>query len=417
MSFKSVLKSSIIISLGLLAGRILGYTRDIVIAQKNGIGEISDQLIILLTFPDFINNLISSSSIGVLIIPLLSNSLNDKYIIDGFLKFSLRLTTILFLILASSTFIFFDYRFAIVVCVSLLSIFPNIINVILNAYLNFKNEFLWPSLGTFIFLIPIISILLFSSSLFIIAIAIIFGAIIRLYPSIRVTKKFGLRGYFLIQNNIFKPNLNAIVISIFSSGIFLILPVIDKMFASQMSVGSISFISFSEKIVMLPVSLLLTPIAVANFPKISQLYNNKEFLKLNDFVFKNLLITLIVSFIVIVVMYLFTEFITSFIFGLADLETKSLKKINEFTVGFLGYLFFSGLNLQLSNFLFVAKKIKVVFLISISLLFLKLGINTMNLFFYKNSLIIVYATSVLSAVQFLISFYFVKKTIRTNENH
>lgn len=403
--------------MGIFAGRILGYTRDIVIAQKNGIGEISDQLIILLTFPDFINNLISSSSIGVLIIPLLGNSLKDKYVIDGFLKITLRLTIILFLILVSSTFIFFDYRFAIVVCVSLLSIFPNIINVILNAYLNFKNNFFWPSLGTFIFLIPIILILLFTSNLFFISIAIIFGAFIRLYPSIIITKKLGLKEYFLIHNNIFKPNLNAIMISIFSSGILLILPVIDKMYATQMSVGSISFISFSEKIVMLPVSLLLTPIALANFPQISQLYNSREFLKLNDFIFKNLLITFFISLIVIVIMYLFTDFITSFIFGLADLETKSLKKINEYTVGFLGYLFFSGLNLQLSNFLFVAKKIKLVFLICISLLFLKLGINTLNLLFYQNSLLIVYATSVLSAVQFLISFYFVKKTIRSNENY
>ena len=82
---KNIIINSLILSVGILIGRLSGYIREIIIASKYGASEQSDNILLMLTIPDLLNNLLASGAIVGILIPLLtSHSKNIEEILTEF---------------------------------------------------------------------------------------------------------------------------------------------------------------------------------------------------------------------------------------------------------------------------------------------------------------------------------------------
>jgi len=371
-----------------------------------------------MSFPDFINNLLSTSALGVLIIPLLQKSKFHNEIINSFYFSILKISIVFIFITTGLAFMLYENYFALILVLSLISTIPNLFNVVLSSYLNFKSHFLWPSFGTLFFLIPILIAILFKFNLFLISASIILGSFIRLFPNLIASSKFGLKIniYKLVNNKVYVPKYKDILVAILSSGIFLILPIIDKIFASLIDNGSASLMSFSEKIIMIPVSLVITPMTISNFPRISKLIFKSENKVVKSYINLNYLIILALSLSVVIVLYFLNDLIVRILFGFVSLSAHNLNDISIYLNAFLVYVFFSGLNLMNYNLLYAKNHLNFVLKLSSALVIFKIILNILAVNLFSSSLLIVYSTSFMALLQFIVSYiYLLKRKSSSNE--
>lgn len=62
---RSLLSAGLFLSLALMAGRLAGFGREVLLASSLGLSEQADIAIVLLTVPDLLVNLLLSGGIGV----------------------------------------------------------------------------------------------------------------------------------------------------------------------------------------------------------------------------------------------------------------------------------------------------------------------------------------------------------------
>jgi len=55
---KAIMINSLILSVGILIGRLSGYIREIIVASKFGTTSDADTILLMLTIPDLLNNLV-----------------------------------------------------------------------------------------------------------------------------------------------------------------------------------------------------------------------------------------------------------------------------------------------------------------------------------------------------------------------
>lgn len=66
---KKIFLSALIVSLGLFIGRFSGFLREIIIANNFGATENSDFIVLLLTTPDFLVNLLMGGAMSMALVP------------------------------------------------------------------------------------------------------------------------------------------------------------------------------------------------------------------------------------------------------------------------------------------------------------------------------------------------------------
>lgn len=401
---KILFSASIVYSIGILLGRISGYLREIVIASTHHISATSDKIILLLTIPDFINNLLSVTTVGAIILPLIVQFENE---VEAVIYYSVRrillLTSIFLVILIVVLGSIYELDTFLLITISLLSVIPNAITAVFVPYLNHKDKFLVPSLGTLIFNGVIILFLLFSKQLYVLACGVIVASIFRL-GSIVLNSKF--EGLQLRKIKRVKTEASfsykMLLLSIVSNGILFINPLIDKVFASRFSGGSLSILSYSEKIYLLPVSVYLTSMAVTSFPTFVRLYTTH---KINEFIrkFKEILgITSALGFITALIFVIFNDLIVQVFYGIAGLNESNMREISKVTMGYVPMLVMSGANAIVINSLYAIKNFKAVLYLSILLVLMKLAFNFIILINRMDIVYIPYSTSMIGMIQLVV---------------
>ena len=67
--FRAILLSSIVVNAGILLGRLAGFAREALIAKNFGVSSEADVVILLLTVPDILVNLLVGSALTAALIP------------------------------------------------------------------------------------------------------------------------------------------------------------------------------------------------------------------------------------------------------------------------------------------------------------------------------------------------------------
>lgn len=374
---KKILINSLILSFGILLGRFSGYIRELIIAYRFEVSIEADNIILMLTIPDLLNNLLSAGVISGILIPLLNKNEKLEGIISEFVKKLIFICLSLYIIVISIIFFIFEFYLFSLMSISLLSIFPNIITFVTSSYLQYEQRFKVQSLNTLIFNIVIIIFLLLGFYSYIFAIGVIIASIVRMFWITIDLKNTSLDiKYIFSFNKENKIKYSIFIFMIFANGIIFILPMIDKLFASKLEDGSVAILSYAEKIYLLPVSVFLTTYAVAMFPNLSKLVNEGKLFEVNNTLKKSIRLNIVISAFFVLVMYIFSLEIVTLLYGLVGVKDDNLFAISETLNSYLIAMLFAGTNSILLNLFFANKWYNKLIYYAISMLLFKIIINS-----------------------------------------
>jgi putative peptidoglycan lipid II flippase len=333
---KTILINSLILSAGILLGRLSGYIRELIIAYKFEVSVQADNIILMLTIPDILNNLLAAGAISGILIPLLSK---DKYIAETLAEFTKKLfiiTFIFYILLVSIIFVLYDIYIFGILTISLLSIFPNIFTFISSSYLQYEKRFKAQSLNTLVFNVIVILFLLLSFQGYLFAMGVVIASILRMLwitYDLRFTN-ITIKSLFVKSSKV-SIRYKLLIFMIFANGLIFINPMIDKIFASFLDEGSVSILSYAEKIYLLPVSVFLTTYAVAMFPDLSKMVTNNETHEINNLLKKSISFNIFISFIVALFLYIFSYEIVSIFYSIANIKDENLQLIANILDGYV----------------------------------------------------------------------------------
>ena len=397
---KTIMINSLILSIGILIGRLSGYIREIIVASKFGATTDADTILLMLTIPDLLNNLLASGAVAGILIPLLSTHTGRvEEVLTEFTKKLFFITFVFYLLVITIIFFMYDFYLFGLLAISLLSVFPNIFTFIITGYLQFEKRFKKQSLNTLIFNIVIIVFLLLGSKSYIFAIGVIIASIVRMlwvYTDLKDTN-ISYRS-FLMQIQSKTLEHRTLIFMIFANGLMFINPMVDKLFAAYLQEGSVAVLSYAEKIYLLPVSVFLTTYAVAMFPDLSKLVTegkkNEIILLLKKSIGLNILISLAVG----LVMYIFSHFIVSLFFGIAHLDGDIITDISTVLNAYIISLVMAGTNSILLNLAFSYKWYNKLILYSVYMVLFNIVLDIIVVKLGYGIEYIAYATSLVSVI-------------------
>ena len=391
---KIILINSLILSIGILLGRLSGYIRELIIAYKFEVSIEADNIILMLTIPDLLNNLLSAGVISGILIPLLSKSEQIENIISDFVTKLFFISVVLYLVVVSIIFFIYEFYLFGLMSISLLSIFPNIMTFISSSYLQYEQRFKAQSLNTLIFNVVIICFLLLGFYSYIFAVGVIVASIVRMLWIINDLKhtQVNIKSFFRSSgNNILRYRIVIFMVL----AIVFILPMIDKVFASKLADGSVAILSYAEKIYLLPVSVFLTTYAIAMFPSLTKTIQEKKYEKVNITLRKSIILNIFVSFVFISFIYAFNLQIVELFYGFVGVKSENILLISQTLVAYLGAMLLAGTNSILLNLFFAHKWYNKLIFYSLILLSMKLILNTLVVYNDLDTKYIAYGTSFL----------------------
>ncbi len=310
------------ISCLIFISKIIGFLKDIIIANKFGINFQTDAFYTVFKISNMLRKIFAEGAFSYVFIPILSKYKEKKnkkktielisstYII---LFFILIITTILGIVFSKNIIYimspgFFENNLKLKLIDKLLKItFPYIILISLTSYissiLNIWNIFLIPNFSPIILNIIIIFYTLFINKyfkypIFSLAWSIITSGIFQLLiqkisiKNINLNIKFNNlniynKGIYKIIKNIFPV--------IFEISIYQISQIINNNICSYFKSGLISWIYYADKLIELPISILGNTTSTILLPKLSKHFNKKNKKKCSKIINKYIKITLLFS--------------------------------------------------------------------------------------------------------------------------
>ena len=413
-----VFKNSLLISAGLLLGRGVGYVRELLIAYKYGADSFSDNLILALTLPELMSNVLATGLAVKIIIPRLQG-MQENDIFD-FMNVSWRkifkLSLIGFVIFNIVSLIHFPWPISGILALSSFAIFPNAMSATVGAFLTFKEKFLSQSTSNVVFNLAATASIFFANTLPLITIGFLLAAVIRFWWVWREASNHSMKlNVFKFWNENasgHKLESRAIFYSLFGGSIVLINPVINRLAATNLSEGTVSILSYSEKLYLLPLTIFISPYVMASFPSISKLIGSGP--KLSMVAWKSLKPALGISTAVAIVCFFLSPFIVKYSYGFTNLNPASLELIHKSFNAYLPSLVFSACSLILTNILFAAKQEKWVFISAMFSVILNI-IGNASVVYFKGTIVeLALVTSFVSFVVFCQQIY---SLVRIEKGH
>ena len=410
----SLWKSSLLVTLLTLLGRITGYGRDYTISLIGGANKETDIVFLILTIPDLLINIFLAGGLSTTIIPKLQSlSKGNQKLISGQISTIVALLFIALSLLitlnAEKTFNilapginYLNYEenilplIAISICLPICAL-----SGVVNAVLNSKNIFIPGAisstiLNVFMILFSTLGYLIFKLSIiWLLVSGYIFGVLFRFFIQFSYGYKY-FKIYYFKERLLVDYNLLKIFLGNFGFTIaFIIMPVISRSFASKLEEGSLSIFTYSYKLIHLPEALIMGSFSIVLLPYLTNNINNAEVAKIKKWIF---LISLFVS----IIGYLISPIIINLIFRNSNLYSDQIYQLGETTAK--GLLFLMPMSLvTLYGIIYAAKKETLplfftgLVMLSVICILSPLLSNTLNL----NGVIISYGMSYVCGLLFI----------------
>lgn len=341
----------------------IGFCRELITASIFGTSSLADAFVVAFSIPDILSSGFSIA-IATLYIPTfykIKKESNNKEVINQFNTSILILLIILSCFLIVFVELFPEFIVNIfasgfekttirttvsIIKIMILSVFPILLSSFFCAYGQIKNKFqIITLMSSLINIIIIFSLLIFKkNNIHYIAWSVFLGNTIYLIIVYYIIKKEGFKfsSKFNLNNSYLKGMLFCIFPVFISNIVGQISQVIDKNFASQLAVGTVSALNYSSKIINLITAVLGTAISGVLFANLSKksMDDSKLLLKEIKLINKNLLILLMPIFYIVLV---FSESIVRILFGRGGFGNESIKITSEclmyYSMGIIGFNF------------------------------------------------------------------------------
>lgn len=289
-----------IVMASVLLSRVLGFGREWAVAHQVGSNATTDSYYAAFTLPDFLNYLVAAGSLSVTFIPVFSKYMAAQDEDEGWRVFSIVITfmglVLIGVVIAAEIFAhqlvsiitpgFGAVEKERVVSLTRLMLpaqFCFYMGGILSAVQYAKNQFVVPSLAPLIYNIGIILCgILLASRMGItgFAVGVLVGAIVgnfllQVYGATRAGAKFtpSLRIWhpgFILFVKLAVPIMLALSLSFTDDWII-------RWFGSYLQPASITWLSYSKKLMQVPLGIVGQAIGVASFPVLAHLFSEKRF--------------------------------------------------------------------------------------------------------------------------------------------
>ena len=390
---KTILLSTLVLNIGLLLGRLSGFVRESIVATTYGTSSQADIVVLMLTVPDLLVNILVGGAMGAVLIPEFNSSSGNakKLLFQTAVFFGIVFTLIsTFLYWQSYTLVellapgFEDAQtlqasigLGWVVWLVPLTVLAGIVT----AYLHSKNKFAIASLGTLIINITIIAGLLLVyfgfGSIFWVAMFVLLGGALRLLSQlISVDMKWDpVQSFDSILLN--KGILLRYIQALLSGSILLFIPVLARAYASYSGEGSVAIMNYSTRLIEFPLAIAITVFTVTLFPRLSDSFiNNKKLY--NKLVGYGSQATLSISILIMITLILLSNHYADVVFNYGHMQTEDLFTIQQLISIGLFALPLQGMSFFLTAVFHSQKNTKVPLIInSIGLLvFIMIYINS-----------------------------------------
>lgn len=302
MSSSNLAKSSIIVSILLAVGYLVSFVKESIIANYYGVSADVDAYTIAITIPVILFSIVTVS-IRSVIVPIYSDLIYnrtkeeaDRFICNTLCSLMLVIIILITIMevwagLITSFFApgFDSHTHTLstkLLRITLPSIFFTVINDVLIGVLNVHKRFIAPSCSVFFLNIGLILTIILLHSRFGIEAAaigyIIGGGLSVLYISLISITVFKFRPIVNWKDEYFLRTLQQILPVIWSTSIAEVNAVINRMIASFLFVGSISALSYSNKINSIFISFFITAVATIIYPLYAESAAKKDVEQLSN---------------------------------------------------------------------------------------------------------------------------------------
>ncbi len=306
MSTKSLIKSTGVISIATLVGKVLGFVRLVLIARFFGTGKAIQAFFVAFRIPNLLRDMVAEGAANSAIVPVLSEYLIKKkkeeywHLVNILLNIALIcLMTLVVagLLLAPAIvriiapgFTRDPEQFRLAVSLTRL-IFPYILLIGLAAYamgvLNSLKHFSAPAFAPCLLNISVITTILVLNrnvSVKALAFAVLIGGVLQLLVQIPVLYKKGmrLRTFKIFRHEAVKKIGKLLVPRAPATIVYQLNVLIDTMLASLhwiVGAGGIAALFYSYSLIRFPTGIFATSLAIASLPVLSEHFARRDMAK------------------------------------------------------------------------------------------------------------------------------------------
>lgn len=344
--FKALVFSSLVLNLGLFAGRLSGFVREAFIAATYGATAEADIVVLMLTVPDLLVNILMGGALGAVLIPEFSQNQGKA---RQLLYQSLLFFGVLFLFIAVVLYFQSDVLVSLLVpgfgenqaekaAIALgwvIWLLPlTILAGVVTAYLHAQNCFAVAAFGTLIINCTIIAGLLLVyygyGALYLVALFVLLGGMLRL-----ASQLLWVRFMWAPFSSLFPFYLNRSLMvrygqAMMSGSVLLLFPVVARAIASYQGEGSVSLFNYAARLVEFPLAIAVTFLAAVFFPRLSATFADDSVTH-KVLIQYGVQITLALSLVASITLISLRESYVSIIYGYGGMQSSSLLLIISLT--------------------------------------------------------------------------------------
>lgn len=423
-----------------MLSRILGYFRDMLFAYFFGSGFLTDIFYAAYKVPNLFRRLLGEGALISAFVPIYTeykiyktkneqkNFLDSTFSILFLLLIVITISGIIFtphiIKIISPGFISNPEKFKLTVILSRI-MFPFFISIGLGAFfmgiLHVYQIFMYSALSScFLNISEIFSMLIFCNlfsnekSIYFLSIFIVIGgfmqAFFQLIPIIKNKIKFNLRYKINFKNEGLRKVITLMIPATIGSSVEQISSFIDIVFASYLEEGSITFLHYSNHLMLLPLSLFGIAISNVSLSSLSKYANQKDISSFKNNLYENINIMLYFIIPSTIGLFLLSNPIIKLLFERGKFNSYStIMTSSTLRYYILGLFSYSAVKIIVSAFNAI-KKPKIPLITASISVFINI---VLNFFFMKFLFVngIALATSISSVFNLTILVYFFNKNI------
>ena len=405
---QSLLKAAWIIAFVTVISKLIGFLRDIVIANFYGAGMVSDAYFYAYQIPAI--SIILLGGVGgpfhsavVSVFSKMIPNLNQKASPEVNKLFNTFLTSsfLVFLILGVLVFVFSDVIMKIIISngspelIHLASMHLKIMAPVLTVggvvgiyygILIVYKEFLIPNISPILMsvaIIGIISLVRHDNSGMVLAVATTIGALCQFVYQLPKLKSLGFKfrpNLNVFNNPQYKNILELLFPAILSSTVGQVYIYVDMFFASQLQEGAWSAIGYANRLFQFPVGVLVTAFLVPLFPIFSKLVGEKDYDNIRYYFNKGVGLLNFVAFSILVLIILLSTNAIQLIFQRGEFNEVATMMVSEalcyLSISIIFYVFRDSI----TRVFYAFNDSKTPFMVALSSIVIKF---ILNFFFVK----------------------------------
>jgi putative peptidoglycan lipid II flippase len=291
---KGIAKFAAQVGSATMLSRILGFLRDIIIANRFGTGMVADAFVMAFAIPNLLRDLVGEGASSAAIVPALTLELTkrgkDKFWQAAAVLLNFFLLTLLLIVgigivtspvivrVIASGFVQNPDKFELTVRFLRL-LFPFILFIGLAAYvmgvLNSLKHFLMPSIGPVVFNSVLILCMVFlyvQFGRYALVVGVLLGGLLQLAVQIPILFRSGFRPSFKIdfKHPIVKKVLKLLGPRALGASVYQVNFIVSRSIASWLPTGAAASLYFANRLFQLPLAIFAIAIAQAALPYMSE---------------------------------------------------------------------------------------------------------------------------------------------------